>query len=220
MTHMTLSPGLSFAGICNSKDAALTHFMPAIIPANPGNHRLSAYQLRRRHSYYLSRQFPHIATTRTLFTPHSNGITQSPLLPASWGWHPETRVATGDPMGTGHTGIIITESEIPNARLAVLYQQANGEWAPHLIADTTAQLNALHSLICTDVDNDGIDEIIVIEMENSKTNNTKPPRWLLYDYLNNHWNQHTLLDQNIGGHCAVFRVFHKLGTRNREPTNL
>lgn len=57
-----------------------------------------------------------------------------PLNPEELKWHPETRLAVGDIDGDGKLNIVITESEIGNARIAILRQEQLGKaWNAEII---------------------------------------------------------------------------------------
>lgn len=81
------------------------------------------------------------------------------------GWGGMAKTAVADIGGDGSADIIVTEAEIPGARLAIFRRrddQPDGEWQSHVLAD---DLYAPHSLLLTDIDGDCVLDIVVGEME-------------------------------------------------------
>jgi len=133
-----------------------------------------------------------------------------PLIPKGLQWDRETRIAAGDVDGDGRLEVVITESEIEQARLAVLHPTAaNRAWEVEVLLDKAADFKAFHSLQLADLDGDGNLEIFTGEMENGKTDGvTSRPRWLcLARNKSGNWETHVLLDKNLGTHCAVAADF-------------
>ncbi len=129
-----------------------------------------------------------------------------PLVPEHIDWHPESRLVPADIDGDGKVEIVISESEISNARLAVLKQQAPGSpWKEEILIEANEDFRALHSLQVVDLDNDGKPEIFTAEMENGKTDGVvKKPRWLCLSRSDGgEWERHVILDINLGTHTAV-----------------
>lgn len=128
-----------------------------------------------------------------------------PLVPEELAWHPESRLAIGDVDGDGELEVVISESEIAQARLAILKRDKYGfAWQAEVILDADLDLRALHSLQIVDLDGDGCLEIFTAEMENKKTDGvTAKPRWWCLAYSDGQWRPQVLLDQNLGTHSAV-----------------
>lgn len=130
---------------------------------------------------------------------------EHPLVPDSLNWHPESRLVVGDVDGDGDLDVVITESEIGPARLAILRQRKAGEpWDAEVVLDTDLDLRALHSLQIIDLDGDGQPEIFTAEMENGKTDGVDAkPSWWCLAREDDSWSSHVLLDANLGTHSAV-----------------
>ncbi len=119
--------------------------------------------------------------------------------------HPECRVVVGDLDGNGRPVAVVTESEIPNARLFLLrYVGPDTFWEPQLLIDRSQHICGLHSLQLADLDNDGKLEIFTAEMENGRTDGTttKPRWWYCSQAADGVWHKHVLLDANLGSHTA------------------
>jgi len=133
-----------------------------------------------------------------------------PLLEERLNWHPESRLAVADLDADGLAEIVITESEVPRARLAVLHPGPPGEpWKADIVLPAEMDLRALHSLQVADLDGDGSLEIFTAEMENRKTDGlrARPRWWCLARGRDWSWSRHILLDANLGTHCAVVADF-------------
>lgn len=81
------------------------------------------------------------------------------------GWGGMAKTAVADIDGNGRAEIIATEAEIPSARLAIFRRSGDGlegPWESHVVTDA---LYAPHSLVMTDIDGDGVLDIVVGEME-------------------------------------------------------
>ena len=128
-----------------------------------------------------------------------------PLVPYELHWHPESRLVVGDVDGDGHLEVVITESEIGRARMAILRPSTWGDpWQAEVILDAGLDLRALHSLQIVDLDGDGQAEIFTAEMENGKTDGVlAKPRWWCLKFDDGKWVSHVLLDKNLGTHSAV-----------------
>ncbi|MFT5366262.1 MAG: hypothetical protein ACI8V2_001209 [Candidatus Latescibacterota bacterium] len=128
-----------------------------------------------------------------------------PLIPDALNWHPESRLVVGDVDGDGHLEVVITESEIGPARLAILRPgQMGALWTAEVVLNVDLDLRALHSLQIADLDGDGRPEIFTAEMENGKTDGVQAkPRWWCLAYEDKGWVPHILLDTNLGTHSAV-----------------
>lgn len=129
-----------------------------------------------------------------------------PLVPKTLDWHPESRLIVADVDGDGTDEVVLTESEIGPARLAVLSPGRPGDsWDADVILDRDLDLRALHSLQAADLDGDGRIEIFTAEMENGKTDGVaSKPRWLCLSRTpDGEWERHVLMDANLGTHSAV-----------------
>lgn len=137
------------------------------------------------------------------------------LVPVELAWHPESRIAVADIDNDGRLEVVLTESEIPNARLAVLKRSEPGDhWTAQTLIPAAWDFRALHSLQLVDLDGDGKLEIFIAEMENGKTDGIHAkPRWMCLS-LNEQeaWELHILLDANLGTHCAMAADFNGNGT--------
>lgn len=81
------------------------------------------------------------------------------------GWGGMAKTAVADLDGNGRSEIIATEAEIPGGRLAIFRRRgaiADQTWECHVVTDS---LYAPHSLVLTDLDGDGVLDIVVGEME-------------------------------------------------------
>ena len=81
------------------------------------------------------------------------------------GWGGMAKTAVADIGGDGLSDIIVTEAEIPDARLAIFRRKgaiADQQWECHVLAEG---LYAPHSLVLRDIDGDGVLDIVVGEME-------------------------------------------------------
>lgn len=159
-------------------------------------------RLRRAHG-------PVIVTNAGWFEPGRAGWTRHPLIPQALGWHAETRLAVGDVDGDGRDEVVITESEIGPARLAVLRPGAAEEpWQAEVVLDRDLDLRALHTLQIADLDGDGRLEVITAEMENGKTDGVRSrPRWWALSHAAGRWARHVLLDANLGTHQSAVADF-------------
>ncbi len=127
-----------------------------------------------------------------------------PLVPESLNWHAETRLAVADLDGDGRPAVVMTESEIGSARLAILRPDGPGQpWRAEILLPSELDLRALHTLQVADLDRDGRLEIVTAEMENGKTDGVQArPRWWCLARDGDGWARHVLLDANLGTHMA------------------
>ena len=132
-----------------------------------------------------------------------------PFVPEGLGLHPECRVVAGDVDGDGTPVAIVTESEIPDARMFLLrHVGPDKPWEPELLIDRSEHICGMHSLQLVDLDNDGRLEVFTAEMENGRTDgvNTRP-RWWVLSRSGGAWRKHVLLDANLGSHTATAADF-------------
>ena len=142
--------------------------------------------------------FENVSGDGATWVPH-------PFARKELGLHPECRVVVGDVDGNGTPVAILTESEIPNARMFLLrYVGPEKFWEPELLIDRSEHICGMHSLQLADLDNDGKLEIFTAEMENGRTDglSTKPRWWYLSQSSDGSWRKHVLLDANLGSHTA------------------
>lgn len=130
-----------------------------------------------------------------------------PFIDPALDWHRETRVAVGDAMGLGKAQVVVTESEKEEgARLAVFIPPEDprqGPWKAEIIVPPERDFRAMHSLALADFDGDGRCEIFTAEMENNKTDGVeKKPRWFIFKHDAGGWQEHVILDVNLGTHEA------------------
>jgi len=133
-----------------------------------------------------------------------------PFAPEGLGLHPECRVVVGDVDGDGTPVAVVTESEIPDARMFLLrYVGPDKPWEPELLIDRSERICGMHSLQLADLDSDGRLEVFTAEMENGRTDgvNAKPRWWRLWRSGDGSWRRHVLLDANLGSHTACVADF-------------
>jgi hypothetical protein len=134
---------------------------------------------------------------------------RSGLIPPDLGWHCETRLAVADLDGAGRPSVVITESEIRPARLAILRRADDqAPWTADVLIGRADQLGGLHSLQVADLRGIGRPQIFTAEMENNRTNGTThKPRWWLLSPDREGWTREAILDTNLGAHSAVIADF-------------
>jgi len=133
-----------------------------------------------------------------------------PFAPKELDLHPECRVVVGNLDGNGTPVAVVSESEIPNARMFLLrYVGREKLWEPELLIDRSEHICGMHSLQLADLDSDGKLEIFTAEMENGRTDgvSTKPRWWYLSQSADGSWHKHVLLDANLGSHTASVADF-------------
>lgn len=104
--------------------------------------------------------------------------------------------------------IVFTDAEIPGGKLWWM-ENIDGqgrEWRRHDIpnGDPNRRRGAYHSLCVADLDSDGDLDIFTCEMESVRGEGT--PQWFIWENLDGKggfWQEHVILDQNLGGHEAV-----------------
>ncbi len=130
---------------------------------------------------------------------------QRPLLPDGWDFHPESRIAYGTVGDDPTPVLVVTESEIRDARIAVLrFVSPDRPWEPELLVDRDAHLGGLHTLQICDLNGDGRNEVFTAEMENERTDGTtRRPRWWTLSLRDGRWSRRAILDRNLGAHMAT-----------------
>jgi hypothetical protein len=131
------------------------------------------------------------------------------LIPPELKWHGETRLAVADLNSDTCPEVVITESEIRPARMAILRRSGNqGPFRSEMIVERSDELGGLHSLQIADMMGDGKLRIITGEMENERTDGIKHrPRWWMFSPSQDGWKRQVLLDGNLGIHSAVVADF-------------
>jgi hypothetical protein len=112
----------------------------------------------------------------------------------------------------GRNDIVFTDAEIPGGKVWWM-ENADGRgrsWIRHEVpnGDDEARRGAYHSLHVGDLDGDGDFDILSCEME--AVGGERPPRWYIWENLDGKggaWQEHVILDANLGGHEAVVGDF-------------
>jgi hypothetical protein len=135
---------------------------------------------------------------------------QHPFIPPTLDLHLGTRVVVGNLDGNVTPTAVVTESEIPNARMVLLrYVGRNKVWEPEVLIEASEGICGLHSLQLADLDGDGAPEIFTAEMENGRTDGveSKPRWWCLSRDADGRWDKQMLLNRNLGSHTATAADF-------------
>jgi hypothetical protein len=118
-----------------------------------------------------------------------------------------TRAVVCDMNGDGKNDIVFTDAEIPGGKIWWM-ENVDGlgnVWKRHEVAvPGSARRGAYHSLHVGDLDGDGDFDIFSCEMEHVGGDNQ--PRWYIWeniDGMGGEWQEHVILDANLGGHEAV-----------------
>jgi len=115
-----------------------------------------------------------------------------------------------DMNGNGKNDIVFTDAEIPGGKIWWM-ENLDGSgtvWQRHdiYVWDPVKEprRGAYHSLFTGDLDGDGDIDIITCEMEAVGGEGT--PRWYIWENLDGRggaWQEHVILDANLGGHATV-----------------
>jgi hypothetical protein len=202
--------------VVRNKDGALLLFRPPADPSHPWPVQVIADRLNGDGTAVAS-----VARPATLDIVTNDGWFENirgdgsewvrhPFAPEEPGLHPESRIAIGDLDGNGTPVAVLTESEIPAARMFLLrYAGPDRPWEMELLIDRSEHICGMHSLQLADLNTDGKLDIFTAEMENSRTDgvNTKPRWWCLSKLSDGSWHKHILLDMNLGSHSASVADF-------------
>jgi hypothetical protein len=119
------------------------------------------------------------------------------------------RAVVCDINGDGKQDIVFTDAEIPGGKVWWM-ENLDGvghEWRRHEVAvpvPGAPRRGAYHSLAVADFDGDGDLDIFSCEME--AVRGDAPPRWYIWENVDGRgeqWQEHVILDANLGGHEAV-----------------
>ena len=118
-----------------------------------------------------------------------------------------TKAVVCDMNQNGRNDIVFTDAEIPGGKIWWM-ENADGEgrtWTRHDLPQSEGpRRGAYHSLQVLDADGDGDLDIFSSEME--AVGGDGPPRWYLWENVDGkggQWQEHVILDENLGGHEIV-----------------
>lgn len=115
--------------------------------------------------------------------------------------------AVCDVNGDGKNDIVFTDAEIPGGKIWWM-ENLDGKglsWKRHEVPNgDEVRRGAYHCLYVGDLDGDGDFDIFTCEME--AVGGERNPRWYIWENLDGKgggWQEHVILDINLGGHEAV-----------------
>lgn len=118
-----------------------------------------------------------------------------------------TRTRVRDMNGDGKNDIVIADNEIPGGKVWWM-ENLDGKgltWERHdIFSGNGSRRGAYHSLHVADFDGDHDYDVFSCEME--WVRGEEPPRWYIWENLDGKggaWQEHVILDANLGGHEAV-----------------
>ncbi|MBZ0214909.1 MAG: VCBS repeat-containing protein [Fimbriimonadaceae bacterium] len=118
-----------------------------------------------------------------------------------------TRAVVCDMNGDGKNDIVFTDAEIPGGKIWWMenIDGLGNVWQRHDIPNADdGRRGAYHSLYVGDLDGDGDFDIFSCEME--QVHGNAQPRWFIWENVDgrgSQWQEHVILDANLGGHEAV-----------------
>jgi hypothetical protein len=115
-----------------------------------------------------------------------------------------TRSVVCDMNGDGKNDIVFTDAEIPGGKIWWM-ENVGLTWERHDVPNgDDKRRGPYHSLYVGDLDGDGDFDIFSCEME--AIFGDGPPRWYIWENVDGkgcQWQEHVILDMNLGGHEAV-----------------